>query len=388
MSEKIIIIGGGIGGATAALALQKIGVEVEIYERAPELREVGAGLALWVAPFRALQRLGVGEKIRQCSTPLGFSELCLPSGKIVRRLEIEKLLGAEFNENFIIHRADLHAAILSGLEKNVVRTGHECERIEQTSGGVKVFFKNGVVAEGALLVGADGFHSIVRKELFGETATRYSGQTCYRAVADTHVPSPSVLAEIQGSGQRFGIAPINEKRVYWFAAMNAAAGETDDPAERRAFLREKFKDWAFGIPEMIAAPGSDVLRNDLADRPPLKTWVKGRAGLLGDAAHPMLPNLGQGACTAIEDGFVLAKNVAKNGVRADALKAFEAERLGRTTRIVNQSWQFGIPVAWTNPLAVWLREKMLEYSPESLTAKVFRENICYDVGDLRESFGH
>lgn len=380
--KKVLIIGGGIGGATAMLALQKVGIAAEMFERAAQLKEVGAGIALWTAPFRALERLGVGEKIRQYATPLRFGEFGFASGKFFRRMEMEKVLGSNFNENFILHRADLHRAILSEIDKNTIHTDHECEKIEQHSDGVKVFFKNGATAEGAILIGADGFNSVVRKTLFGKSPARYSGQTCYRGVADIPALRPQVLAEIHGSGQRFGIAPINDRRVYWFAAMNAPQKEKDAPENRREFLAEKYEDWAFGIPEMISATADNILRNDLVDYQPLKTWTNGRVTLLGDAAHPMLPNLGQGACTAIEDGFILARNIRQKGVNADALLAYEAERIGRTTRIVNQSWQFGVPLVWTNPAVVWLRNKLFEYAPKSMSENIFRENIRFDVGRL------
>ena len=380
--KKVLIIGGGIGGATAMLALQKVGIAAEMFERAAQLKEVGAGIALWTAPFRALERLGVGEKIRQYATPLRFGEFGFASGKFFRRMEMEKVLGSNFNENFILHRADLHRAILSEIDKNTIHTDHECEKIDQHSDGVKVFFKNGATAEGAILIGADGFNSVVRKTLFGKSPARYSGQTCYRGVADIPALRPQVLAEIHGSGQRFGIAPINDRRVYWFAAMNAPQKEKDATENRREFLAEKYEDWAFGIPEMISATADNILRNDLVDYQPLKTWTNGRVTLLGDAAHPMLPNLGQGACTAIEDGFILARNIRQKGVNADALLAYEAERIGRTTRIVNQSWQFGVPLVWTNPAVVWLRNKLFEYAPKSMSENIFRENIRFDVGRL------
>ena len=178
MHKKVLVIGGGIGGATAVLALQKIGVEAEMYERAAELKEVGAGIALWTAPYWALERLGIGEKIKSTASPFKFGVMGFPSGKVFQQLDFEKIIGSDFSENFIIHRADLHSAILSGLDKNSIHTDHECERIEQNSDGVKVTFKNGNTAEGDLLIGADGFNSVVRKSLLGETAVRYSGQTC------------------------------------------------------------------------------------------------------------------------------------------------------------------------------------------------------------------
>lgn len=381
--KKVLIVGGGIGGAAATLALQKIGVAAEMFERAAELREVGAGIALWTAPFRALEQLGIGEKIRQCATPLRCGEFGFASGKVFQKMKLETVLGAHFNDNFIVHRADLHSAILSGIDKNTIHTDYECEKIEQHSEGVKVVFKNGKIVEGDVLIGADGFNSVVRKTLFGESLPRYSGQTCYRGIADIPALQPQVLAEIHGTGQRFGIAPINDRRIYWFAAMNALAGEKDAPEDRRDFLAEKYQDWAFGIPEMIRATRNNILRNDLVDYRPLKTWTKGRITLLGDAAHPMLPNLGQGACTAIEDGFILARNIARKGVGGDALDAYEAERIGRTTRIVNQSRRFGVSLIWTNSLAVRLRNKLFEYAPQSISENLFRENIRFDVGSLQ-----
>lgn len=222
--KKVLIIGGGIGGATAALALQKIGVEALLFERAPELKEVGAGIALWNAPYRVLERLGTGEKIRQFSTPLRFGLFGSAAGKVFRRMDLEKILGSEYRENFIIHRADLHSAILSGIAEYAIHTAYECEKVEQNSDGVKVTFKNGKTAEGDVLIGADGFHSIVRKTLFGESRARYSGQTCYRGVADIAALQPQVLAEIHGTGEKAKVKiKLRDGREIkgWIAELNA-----------------------------------------------------------------------------------------------------------------------------------------------------------------------
>lgn len=191
-----------------------------------------------------------------------------------------------------------------------------------------------------------------------------------------------MIREIQGAGKRGAVCPINERRVYWWAALNAPQGETDNFAERRDTLLKAFESWSFGLPDMIAATENEILRNDLVDRKPLNKWGKGRITLLGDAAHPMLPNLGQGACTAIEDGFILARCIAESGLNETALKAYESARIPRTTKIVQQSWNFGVSAKWENSLAVWFREKLLASMPESITGKVLRENVCYDVGTL------
>ncbi len=382
MNKPIIIIGGGIGGLTAALALQKIGVDVRVFERAAELKEVGAGLGLWLNAVLALDRLGVGEKVRAIASPLKFGELATSQGKVLSRMDIEKIVGIKDAANFVMHRADLLSAIKDELPPTLLETNAECERIELDEEGVTAYFKNGKSVRGSLLIGADGLHSAARKHLWGDSALRYSGQTCYRGIADIAAPEANMIREIQGAGKRGAVCPISENRVYWWAALNAARGEIDEPAKRREKLLKAFKGWAFDLPEMIAATEGEILRNDLVDREPLTKWSRGRISLLGDAAHPMLPNLGQGACTAIEDGFVLARNVAESGICEAALKNYEAARIHRTTKIVKQSWNFGIPARWESSLSVWLREKLMTSLPESVTANLMRENVCYDVGSL------
>lgn len=384
MSDKkpILIIGGGIGGATAALALKKIGIEALVFERAPEFKEVGAGLGLWLNAVRVFDKLGIGEKIRSISQPLVYGDMCRPDGKIIMKMKISDVIDSTDTGNFVMHRADLHNAILENLPDEILYTNHEFEHLEQTGETVTAHFKNGAAFEGSLLIGSDGLHSIVRREVVGDTPLLYSGQTCYRGIADHADETSDTIREIQGRGIRGAVCPLTKERVYWWTAMNAPAGETDDPAERRERLLRKYQGWGFGLPEAIAATKGEILRNDLYDREPLKNWTHGRITLLGDAAHPMQPNLGQGACTAIEDGFVLARSINEHGLNEKALLAYQTERIPRTTKIVKQSRQFGILASWENPLAVFLRETMLKLTPASATKKMIRENVCYDTGNL------
>ena len=384
MSEQkpVLIIGGGIGGATAALALLKIGVNVKVYERAPEFKEVGAGLGVWLNAVRVFDKLGIGEKIRSISKPWTFGELCSADGRIFHRMNINEILETSAAGNFVMHRADLHSAILDNLPKDILFTGYECDKIEQNSDGVTAYFKNGEAAEGSILIGADGLHSVVRDEIIGDTPFRYSGQTCYRGIADYAAKDYAMIREIQGRGQRGSVCPLNEKRVYWWAAMNAQEGEKDNPNERRNFLLEKYHGWHFELPQAIAATGGEILRNDLVDRKPLSNWSKNRITLLGDAAHPMTPNLGQGACTAIEDAFVLARNIGESGLNHKALLAYQSERIPRTTQMTRQSWQFGLLASWENAPAVWFRENIFRLTPKFISEKMIREQVCYDVGNL------
>jgi FAD-dependent urate hydroxylase len=381
-SDAVAIIGGGIGGLAVAVALRQIGVRVRVFERAPELSEVGAGLGLWMNALRVLDRLGVGERIRRLGAPLRVAEVCASGGAVLSRIDLQEVISETGAANYVLHRADLHAALLEQLPEGVVTTGAECVGVEQSADEVVGHFRDGAPLRTPLLIGADGLHSVVRGALWGGGALRYSGQTCYRGIAPFAPADPHVLREVQGAGQRAAVCPLGANRVYWWAAVNAPAGEADEPGARKERLLEQFRGWAYQVPEAIAATTGSILRNDLVDREPLKRWSQGRVTLLGDAAHPMLPNLGQGACTAIEDGLVLARAIVEHGPTPRALQAYEAERIGRTTKVVRQSWNFGIPARWERSWAVWLREQLVRHTPPRVLASVMRQHLEYDAGRL------
>jgi 2-polyprenyl-6-methoxyphenol hydroxylase-like FAD-dependent oxidoreductase len=226
----------------------------------------------------------------------------------------------------------------------------------------------------------------VRRHLWGELPPRYSGQTCYRGIAAFTPTTPNVLREIQGRGQRASVISLGGGRTYWWAARNAPLGEHDDPRARREVLLAVYDGWPFDVPQAIAAtPPEAILRNDLSDLAPLKRWGRGRITLLGDAAHPMTPNLGQGACSALEDAVVLARHIARArgalGVPA-ALAAYEQERIGRARMLVNGSWQFGTLCRWENALAVAIRDRLLASVPRAIHVRQFRKYVDFDAGSL------
>ena len=381
--NRAIIVGGGIGGISAALALRQAGIDAHVYERVPELREVGAGLGVWTNAMRVLDQLGVGDRVREIARPLRIAEVASSSGKVLARTHIHEAVGDDHAANFILHRADLHDVLLSALPPECLHLGFGCADLEQDDGGVTVRFDNGEQVRGAIAIGADGLHSVVRRQLWGDEPLRYSGQTCYRGISPIAPPDPQLIREIQGPGLRAAICPMDDHRVYWWAAINAAADERDDPQQRRAALLRAYADWPFSLPEVIAATEGPILRNDLVDRAPRSQWGCGRITLLGDAAHPMLPNLGQGACSAIEDGLVLARCLLREGTTPQALQSYEHERMARTTDFVRKSWTFGVPVRWSNPVAVWFREALMGALPKSMLDKQIRDQTGFDVGPLR-----
>lgn len=381
MRERIAIVGGGIGGLTAAVALHQMGFAVRVFERAPELREVGAGLALLSNAMCVLDGIGLGREARALGYPLRRAGFSNASGELLFEMHLDEVLSLDAPPSHVVHRAELHRLLLRELPAGVVTPGAECRGFTDDASGVTIHFTNRPDETADVLIGADGIHSVVRQALWGETPLRYSGQTCYRGIASHTLRDPEALREITGAGKRAAAIAIGPNRVYWWAALNAPRGEVDDPATRRTRLLREFSGWPHDLPEAIAAtPPDRILRNDLVDRPPLRRWSRGRVTLLGDAAHPMQPNLGQGACTAMEDGWVVACALSRYGDDLPAaLRAYEAARLPRTTKIVAQSWCFGVPVRWRNPVAVVLRDFLTRLAPRRRLTANFRELLNYDV---------
>jgi 2-polyprenyl-6-methoxyphenol hydroxylase-like FAD-dependent oxidoreductase len=377
----IAIIGGGIGGLAAALALRRHGFNAVVYERAPDIREVGAGLGVWANALRVLDQLGVGAQLRALGQPVEAAGIFSHRGEALSVSDLTELSREVGAPSFVLHRGDLQRELRAALPAEAIVTWAECRGYRTLANGrVQVQFLNQAPIEADLVIGADGFNSVIRTQLCGPTPVRYSGQTCYRGVVRMPVDRPGLLAEIQGPGRRLGHCPLGPDRMYWWACINAPRGEGHVPVVAKAQLTQLFRDWPFGLPDFIAAtPADQILRNDLCDRPPLTRWSRGHVTLLGDAAHPMLPNLGQGACTAIEDAAVLAQCLLQDSNIEDALIRYEAERIPRTTRMVELSWNFGRLARLSQPAAVRLREWALRLTPASLMQKELRWQLGYNA---------
>jgi 2-polyprenyl-6-methoxyphenol hydroxylase-like FAD-dependent oxidoreductase len=382
--RKALIIGGGIGGHTLAVALHQAGIAVELFERAPMLGEVGAGLGVWANAVRVLDRLGIGARIREIGMPLKRGEIVSWRGEVLSAMDIQSVATEAGAGCYVMHRADLLDAIVSQVPAGVARAGMECVRIEAGPDSVRVHFANGETAEGDVLIGADGLNSVVRTALWGDGPLRYSGQTCYRGVAHVMPAEPQVIRELSGPGKRSAVCPLDKNRIYWWAAINAPLGEKDTPEDRRAFLVEQYRGWPFSIADIIAAtPRNAILRNDLTDRAPIPQWSQGRVTLLGDAAHPTTPNLGQGACMAIEDAMVLTRALVNQPTVEAAFRDYEQQRHARTAAVTKESWNFGMLARWKHPAAVWFRERLFRATPAFVLKNTLRRHVAFDVGGLK-----
>lgn len=381
-TTRALIIGGGIGGLVTALALQREGINATVFERAKELHEVGAGLTLWANAIRALQKIGFAGFLETIGKPLTRSAILSWQGHILSDTPVEELTKRFGTPMMAVHRADLQTTLRKAVDEGVLHTDATCVSFEQDEKGVRVLFADGQEAYGDLLVGADGIHSIIRAQLWGAAKPRYAGYTAWRGVAQIAPQQwyEQAATETWGYGRRFGLVPLSQERMYWFATLNTPENVRDKESGRKQELLELFQTCHEPVSTVIEATDeSSILRNDIYDRPPLQRWGKGRVTLLGDAAHPMTPNMGQGACQAIEDAVELAACLkAENDVIA-ALRAYEARRLKRTSTIVQQSFRIGQVAQWEQPLAANARNILVKMLPARLLLRQLEGVLRYKV---------
>src|SRR5690242_2085707 len=289
---RIAIIGGGIGGLTAALALRQAGFQPEIFEQAPVLLDVGAAIALWPNAMRILDRLQLTGNIVAHAGTMDEIRWLDQNGHLINRVRIKQNSAPAV----ALHRADLQHILQHALPQASLHLGHTLIDQQQSGDHIVAKFANGDSHEADFLIGADGIHSRVRAQFIDDGNPIYRGYTVWRGISP-RIPSaipPATAIELHGRGQRFGIGPVGLGRTGWWATVN------DDHSTDA--LCELFADWYGPVRELIeATPRSSILKTAALDRPPSRKWGTGRMTLLGDAIHPPTPNLGQGGCLAMED---------------------------------------------------------------------------------------
>lgn len=379
--KKIIIIGGGIGGLCTAIALQQYGFEVKVYEKVRKLGEVGAGLTLWSNAIKVLRKLGVADAVINTGSKLKRSQIRADNGETLFDARTDEMESKYGEPVVAIHRADLHEILINALKLETLRLNMNCSRFEQDDEKVTVHFENGESDSADVLIGADGIHSVVRKQMFPEIELRYSGYTAWRGVVETENEAAlGLTSESWGRGARFGIVRVDRKRVYWFATKNQAIGEQATSEKRKSKLLGIFNKWHKPIEHLLdSTPAETILQNDICDIVPFASWTKGRVTLLGDAAHPTTPNMGQGACMAIESAYVLARALGEGPDYRSALKRYENERHERTAWVTNTSWTIGKGGQVENPLLIGLRNFIVKVTPAGAMQKNLNQAAGYDV---------
>ena len=370
---RIAIVGGGIGGLTTALALKEFGFEAEVYEQAPVLLDVGAAIAVWPNALRVLERLGLEQAIYEHAGKMDEIRWLDQNGFLLNRVSIPKSVA--------LHRADLQSILLHALPPSWLKLGYSLVAYEAQEDKIVARFTNGDETEADFLLGADGIHSDVRSQLLDDGPPSYRGYTVWRGIASIGPDSFSAntAIEIHGRGQRFGIGPVGNGRVGWWATANATAQQHSNHDTQTELLR-LFKGWYKPAVHLIeATPSEHILTTPAFDRAASSTWSDKRLTLLGDAIHPTTPNLGQGGCLAMEDAIVLARCFEKYGATQEALRKYEGCRQNRTAALTKYSRFYGTVGQWRNPFAQASRKFFLCLAPEPLLQGLVQIVFDYDA---------
>jgi 2-polyprenyl-6-methoxyphenol hydroxylase-like FAD-dependent oxidoreductase len=372
---KVLVIGGGIGGLAAAVALRRKGFVADVYEAAPELRPVGKGIWVPTNAMQVLDRLGLGDAIAAAGWPLVRIELRTTARGPLMDLDLRPFEAKYGRTTISIHRAELVRVLAAALPGDALHLGKRCVGFEEAGVGVAVRFEDGTEARGDLIVGADGIRSAVRERVYPGVRFRYSGQTCYRGIAEMDLPAElaHVCREVWGGDARFGFSAVGPRQVYWFAPVtappDAPAPAVEELGRMLAALYAGFPD---PVPEIVRrTPPGEVIRTDLYDFAPLRRWWQGRVVLLGDAAHAMTPNLGQGGAQAIEDAYVLADRLAAGGPVEQAVRGYERLRRPKVRRIVRTARLFG---RLAHVRGRWLRaarDAVIRWTPQRMNDAQF-----------------
>jgi 2-polyprenyl-6-methoxyphenol hydroxylase-like FAD-dependent oxidoreductase len=378
---KALIAGGGIAGLAAGIALRRAGVEVQIFERSPQLHEIGAGLMIWPNGSRALKSLGVEART------LEVKKVTLSNwhGRRLVEMPVDSAYVRYGHNVSFVHRADLQSALAKTFGPEGIRLGCEVRGFSEDEDKVEVALHDGTAAIGDLLVGADGLRSSVRRQILGDGDPVYLGSTIWRGLVASEgiaVP-PGTGINWWGRGSEFLAFHLADSKIYWAGVTKEPRGEKSGPGGHKQDLLDRFDDWAQPVPALIAATKDvAILRNDMYDRLPARHWSRGRVTLAGDAAHPMSPNQGQGACQALEDGVALGESVQRTSSLAEAFQLYESRRLRRANREVAMSRQATRGVQVDNPLLCALRDGFMSILPGRLILRIQDATLAPDASAL------
>jgi salicylate hydroxylase len=367
---RVAVIGGGIGGLTAAIALSRAGARTCVYEAAAELREIGAGVALHPNAMRVLRAIGVEDGVRKVA---GRSQWAVTrngmTGRVISKTSRARQAARQGIEGATVHRADLLDVLAAAVPADVVVSlGKRCVSVDAYGEVTVARFADGTSAEADVIIGADGIHSVVRTALFGPGAPRFTGKICYRSV----IPAAAVRGTPLAADNAQWLGPHGTIVLYPLRGeelINVVCHYDDENYRHESWVErcpreevlERYAGWHESLLRLFEA-GDTWYKWALYDRDPIPAWTRGRVSLLGDAAHPMLPYLGQGACQAIEDGAVLATALTAPGADDDpvaALDRYERTRRPRASRVVLTARERGLSNHLASPLAALRRDLVI-----------------------------
>ncbi|MEU1780098.1 MULTISPECIES: FAD-dependent monooxygenase [Streptomyces] len=383
-ARRALVVGAGPAGLATAALLRRAGLEVVLLERAPDVGVAGTALTLWPNAFSALAVLGADGPVRARSAPAAGLAMRTARGATLLSLPAGVLDARCGGNGRALPRAALLRALHDLQPPDAIRFGARCVGVRQDGPAVAARLADGTEVEGDLLIGADGIRSRVRAALFGAPGDtgggdlRYLGHAVARGVAAYACPGhPALLA--LGPGRQFGLFPLPEGRMYWFAAFAVPEGGARAGPSSLPFLQRHFAAWHDPVPAVLRSTDpAAVTVTAIHDRAPLRRWGRGVVALVGDAAHPAAPAMGQGTCQALEDAVVLARALGATDDVPAALRAYAARRRRRAHAVTVQSHWMGRLGQWRAPVLCAVRDGLIRATPRSALLGALRSSFTFD----------
>jgi len=365
---KIDIIGAGIGGLTTAIALEQKGIKTRIFEQAEQIKPVGAGIILANNAMQVYEKLGFRKLIEENGNPISSMNITKSSLKPLSTIDLSYFEQKHNTKNIAIHRGTLQQILIDNLKSTKINLNHKLTSIVENTNGYSLEFENGERIQSSTVLGADGLNSVVRQNLFPKNSIRNANQICWRGVTQYELPIKfrSELNEAWGKSERFGFVQIAENKVYWYALKSFKKNKNEFSIND---LEKYFNDYNSVIKDIIKSTKKEQINTaEISDLKPTNIWYEENVCLIGDSAHATTPNMGQGACQAIEDAYVLSECLSKYKT-TKAFSEYQNIRLPKAHQVVKVSWLVGKMAHLTNPILIGLRNQMLRLTPSAVNRK-------------------
>ena len=364
----IDIIGGGIGGLTIAIALEKEGIPTRIFEQTKKMKPAGAGIILAQNAMHVYERLGLRKEIEYHGTELSAMNITRADLSLLSITDLSAFEKKFHVKSIAIHRGTLQQILINALQNTPIKLHHSLNRIRPCKSGYELIFAYQKPIQSSTIIGADGIGSMVRQHLFPNSTIRPANQICWRGIAHIELPEPfqHQLHEAWGMGTRFGFVTIASNKVYWYALKSF---KPKHKAHTLPNMETYFQKYHPIIKRIISTTAKEQIHTaEIAELKPINAWYKQRICLIGDAAHAMTPNLGQGACQAIEDAYFLSAYLAKYEP-PKAFEKFQKRRLQKAHKVARLSRRIGNVGHISSPILADLRNLMMRLTPASVNRK-------------------